>query len=180
MLRLCSLGSPHLRAISHRWLCVCRLHHPRVPRCSVLLQMSKAKAGSSAEQGARGQPPDGDHSHDSQRQYFPRLVLSSVQHSCQFQLQCEFRSSGSSNKVTDQLLLARGNHEQCVCQHAHQFLCTELSAGHPDCTPPRAVPTHPICWVHSTARLCAHDTSAPIHGWPAAWLQTSAAPLCPH
>lgn len=180
MLRFCSLSSPHLCAVSHRWLCVRRLHHPRVPRSCVLLPMSPAKAGSPAEPSPRGQPPDGDHPHDPQRQHVPRVILSAIQHSCQFQLQCELGGPGSPNQITDQLLLARGNHEQCVRQHAHKLLCPELSAGHPDCPPSRAVPAHPVCGVCGTTRLCAHDASAPIHGWPAAWLQASPALFCPH
>lgn len=150
MLCLCSLSSPHLRAVSHRWLCVRCLHHPWVPRSGLLLQMSTAKAGSPAEQSPRGQPADGDHSHDSQCQHFPGFILSSVQHRCQFQLQCELRGPGSPDEITDQLLLARGNHEQCVCQHAHKFLCTQLSAGHPDRTPSGTVPAYSICGIFGT------------------------------
>lgn len=145
------LGSPHLRAVPHRWLSVRCLHHPRVSRCRMLLPMSTSKAGSPAEQSPRGQPPDGDHPHDSQCQHFQGLILSSVQHRCQLQFQCELGGPGSPDEITDQLLLARGNHEQCVCQHAHKFLSTQLSAGHPDRTPPRAVPAYSICRLCRTA-----------------------------
>lgn len=143
--------SPHLRAIPHRWVCFCRLHHLGVTRGCLLLQMSPAQAGAPAEPRPWREPLDGDHPHDPQRQHFARVLLPPVQHGGQLQLQRQLRGPGAPNKVPDQLLLARGDHEQRVCQHAHKFLCAELSAGHPDCAPSRAVPAPPICGVHGAA-----------------------------
>lgn len=171
--------SPHLRAVPHRGVRLRRLHHPGVPGGSLLLPMSPAEAGAPAEPRPRREPPDGDHPHDPQRQHVARVLLPPVQHRRQLQLQRQLGGPGAPNEVTDQLLLARGHHEQRVCEHAHKLLCAQLSAGHPDRAPPGAVPAPPLRGLRGAARLGAHDARAPVPGRPADRLPADPGPLPP-